>query len=399
MTTTTPSERGHHPDSPSSLQASAQCPHFTNHQRESAASAAGTLQHKAAETRDLSILEDEDQVDAVKRALAVEDAAIDTLKGLGFEVEIIREQYLAVASDEKNGDWAGITGGYPDTLLIGREKEGGALGIILDWKFGKQLVTPTAENMQGIAYALAVMQRWPEIAEVKVVFFHPHIEKTDTIAEYSHVFTRDNMEQMELIVRLIIARKHKAKSEGWESSITPLPSSNLCIWCANLATCPAVLKLASVASSKYEALTVPQEVRPAFLSNPEDMRRVHQLAGVLEKFAKSVKTRIRDAALTEGVEIPGMKLVTKSDREIVSLSAVRDAALEHGVTIEQFEECLSLPITKLEDVVKKLAPKGKGAGKVREFQAALEDVGAVKKGNPYTYLVESKSSDGDAIDV
>jgi hypothetical protein len=64
------------------------------------------LQHKAAETRDLSILEDEDQVDAVKRALAVEDAAIDTLKNLGFDVEIIREQYLAVAGDEKNGDQA-----------------------------------------------------------------------------------------------------------------------------------------------------------------------------------------------------------------------------------------------------------------------------------------------------
>jgi hypothetical protein len=35
---------------------------------------------------------------------------------------------------------------------------------------------------------------------------------------------------------------------------------------------------------------------------------------------------------------------------------------------------------------------------VREFASALDDVGALKKGKPYTYLVEGKSID-NAIDV
>lgn len=397
MTTeSTPTERGHHPDSPSSLQSSAQCPHFANASRDSAASIAGTRQHKAAETRDLTILDDESEVAAVQRALSLEDDVISGLKAGGLEVEVIRETYLAVASDEKTADWDGITGGYPDTLIIGRGKEG-TLAAILDWKFGKQLVTPTAENLQGIAYALAAMQRWPEILETMVVFFHPHIEVKERMEEYTHVFKRSDMSQMELIIRAVIARKHKAKSEGWTSDVAPIPSSNLCIWCANLATCPAVQKLAAVTSSKYEALTVPDEVRPAYLTNPDDMRRVHLLASTLEKFCKNVKTRIRDAVLTEGVTVPGMRLVTKADREIVSIAAVRDVAFQHGVTVEQFEECLSLPLTKVEDVIKKGAPKGKGAAAVREFKSALEDVGATKKGEPYTYLTEDKAA--EAIDV
>lgn len=397
MTQTT-TERGHHPDSPSSLQSSAQCAFFTNASRDSAASIAGTLQHKAAETRDLSTLDDEAQVAAVQRAIDLEDDVIKNLKDGGLEVEVIREQYLAVAPDESTAGWEGITGGYPDTLIIGRGEQG-TLAAILDWKFGKQLVTPTSENLQGIAYALAVMQRWPEVLEVMVVFFHPHIEVAKRMEEYTQVFTRKDMPQMELVLRLVIERKKKAKADGWEGEIRPNPSTNLCIWCQHLATCPAVQKIATVVSKKYENVEVPAEVRPAYLTNPEDMRRVHQLAGVLEKFCKSVKTRIRDAVLTEGVEVPGMRLVTKADREIVSIAAVRDVALQHGVTVEQFENCLSLPLTKVEEVIKKAAPKGKGAATLREFQTALDDVGAVKKGNPYTYLTEDKSATEDAVDI
>ena len=64
-------DRGHHPDSPSSLQSTAACAHFENLQRETAAAAAGTLQHHAAETRDLSKLDEQEQVDAVNRCIAI----------------------------------------------------------------------------------------------------------------------------------------------------------------------------------------------------------------------------------------------------------------------------------------------------------------------------------------
>jgi hypothetical protein len=393
MTSDTP-KRGHHPDSPSSLQATAQCPHFANQDRESEASVAGTLQHLAAEKRDLSLLDDESHVAAVTRAIALEDATINALRG-SFVVEVIREQYLPVCADEKRGEWEGITGGYPDTLLLASSRESEqALAVLLDWKFGKHLVTPTRLNLQGIAYALAVFQKYAKVAEVKVVFFHPHIEVSGQLPEYTHIFSREDVPDMELKIRFVLAQKEAAK----RGEVPAHPSANLCVWCAKLATCEAVRRIATVTSAKYESLVVPEEVRPAYISLPEDMRKAHVLASTLEKFCKAVKARVRDAVITEGAEVPGLKPVTKADREIVSIAAVRDVALQHGVTVEQFESCLSITLGAVEEAVKKTAPRGKGAAAVREFASALDDVGAVKKGKPYTYLVEGKSID-NAIDV
>lgn len=398
--------RGHHPDSPSSLQSSAACAHFVNLQRETEASLAGVLQHKATETRDLTILEEPEQVEAVKRALAIEDDWIARLMGFGLEVEIVREQYLAVCpqeivADEPGQKWNGITGGYPDTVLLGRHKESKEvlLIVILDWKFGKILVTPTKDNLQGKAYALAALQKWATAGEVLVQFYHPYVELPDPKPEYTHTFTREDMAQMELEIRHVRAQKHRAKAEGWASEIKPRPCANLCIWCARLdrADCPAVTELALVASEKYEPLSVPAEIRPAYLTQPEHMKAAYRISGVVEKLAKALRRRITDAVLTEGVEIEGMRIVTKADREVASVDAVLEAAQEFGVTAEEFKTCVNLPITKVEALVKAKAPKGKGAPLVREFQKALEERGATKKGKPYSYLAEVKED--DAIDL
>lgn len=397
-------QRGHHPDSPSSLQPSAACSHFVNHQRETDASAAGTLQHKAAETRDLSILEDLDQIEAVKRCLAIEDGWVARLTALDFAVTVVREKYLAVCprehiTDEHGRVWDGITGGYPDTQLVAYNPTSKQrLLVILDWKFGKHLVTPTRDNLQGMAYSLAALQEYEDATECVVVFYHPHIEGDEQKPEYQHVFTRADMAEMELRIRNVIARKRRAQREGWASDIKPCPSTNLCLFCdyVDKASCPAVAQLALVSSAKYEPLSVPDEVRPSYLTDPAHMKDAYRISGVIEKLAKQIRKRVTDAVITEGVVIDGMQVVTKSDREVQSVEAVAEAAAEFGVDKSDFTECLSLPITKVETLVKAKAPKGKGAALVREFQKALEERGAVKKGKPYSYLIESKE---DAIEV
>jgi hypothetical protein len=393
--------RGHHPDSPSSLQSTSACAHFENLQRETAAAAAGTLQHHAAETRDLSMLTEQEQVDAVQRCIALEDRYINELKSDGLEVQVIREEYLAVC-DEKvvapdGTEWQGITGGYPDTLLLARRPEG-SLAAVLDWKFGKVLVTPTASNLQGMAYALAVLQKYPDVQEVLVIFYHPHIEMDAHRPEYSHVFTRDDMGAMELTIRRIVAQKHEARKGGWGSEIAPVPSTELCVWCAKIGTCPAVQQLALVAHQKHEQLDLPVEVRPAYLTDPDSMRKVYQVSKVLETFAKSVRARITDAVATEGVVIPGMRLVTKTDRNITSVSKVAQIALGHGLSQAEFEACLSLPITKVETAIKSKYARGQGKAVIDDFRQMLEESGAVEEGRPYSYLMESKRA-VDEIDV
>ncbi len=398
-------ERGHHPDSPSGLQSSDACPHFKNRNTNSAASLAGTLQHKAAETRDLSILEEPEQIDAVKRCLAIEDATTEQLRQAGaISIRIFREQYIAVCRDEAVVDvegrkWPGITGGYPDTPIVATFEGGAQLAVILDWKFGKVLVTPTKDNLQGKSYALAVFQLFPDVQEVKVMFYHPHVELDDHKPEYSHTFARADMERMELDIRLVLALKHKARREGWGSSVKPKPCANLCLYCQHLDTaeCPAVVTLALQVHAKHERLELPAEVRPAYLTDPVSAKRMYQVSKTLEALAKAARKRITDMVLTEGFEIEGMRVTTKSDREISSIVAAREAALEAGITEDQFTECLSLTLGSLEKIVKSKAPRGKGAEAIRQLGDILESHGAIQKGKPYSFLVEAKED--DAIDV
>lgn len=396
--------RGHHPDSPSSLQSSSACPHFRNRNTDTEASKAGTKMHAAIETHDLSPLDEEEQVEAAKRCIDLERQHLAMLRNAAFEVEVIKEQYLPVCpeetvTDDEGRKWQGITGGYPDLLILGKLEDTPKLAILDDWKCGKWLVTPTKHNLQGKAYALAVLQKYPTVEEVRVQFFHPFLEVPSPLPEYSHTFGRDDMEAIEQEIRLTVALKHRAAREGWGSKdVPPVPHTKLCVFCHHLDTaeCPAMLRLASEAHSKHEQLVVPEEIRPAYLSDPTAAKQVYQLSQAIEEFAKKARRRITDMVLTEGLEIEGMRVVTKSDRTIVSLAAVRDAALEAGVSLEDFEECLNLPITNLEKKVKALAPPRKGAAKVREFQQMLEDRGAVVKGKPYSYLAETQH---EAIDV
>ena len=389
-------DRGHHPDSPSSLQSTAACAHFENLQRETAAAAAGTLQHHAAETRDLSQLDEQEQVDAVKRCLAIEDDLIGSLTAAGFDVEIIREEYLAVCADEKisaeDGKlWDGLTGGYPDTLLLARRSEG-TLAVVLDWKFGQMLVTPTASNLQGMAYALAVLQTYTDVAEVMVQFYHPHIELDTPQPEYSHTFSRDDMGAMELTIRRVVAQKRDAARDGWDSSIAPVPSTLLCVWCSKLGTCPAVQSLALITHQKHEKLELPVEVSPQYLTDPTSMRKIYQVSKVLETFAKAVRDRIIDAVITEDVKVPGMTLVSKANRKVTSVRKVAQIATNSGLTQDEFESCVTVPITAVETAIKAKQPRGHGKTAVEEFRQMLEQSGAIVEGTPYSYLTESRKN-------
>lgn len=392
--------RGHHPDSPSSLQSSEACAHFTNLQRESRASEEGTLQHKAAETRNLDLLDSEEQQTAVKRCIALEDAKTAWLLGITKQpADILREVYLAVCPDEfrvddKGVKWPGITGGFPDFVAVS-----GNLGLILDWKFGKIPVTPTRSNLQGISYALALFQKFVHVDEILVQFYHPYLEVTEEgevkyDPDYEHVFKRSDMQEMEYHIRATTARKAIARAEGLHSkTVLPRPCANLCVWCANKAECPPLAAIAAKVSEKYLPLVIPDEVKAAQLKKPEDYAAAYRLANQIETWAKEVKRRCNDAALTEDIEIPGFQLVRRSERQIQSVSLIRDYAIRAGLTLEEFESCVSLPITKVEELIaeKVKAKGGKAAPKIREFQENITEAGAVTLAPGYTYLKEVKT--------
>lgn len=419
--------RGHHPHSPSSLQSSEACAHFENEQRESAAATAGTLQHKAAETRDLSILDDPEHIAAVNRALVLEDSCIAELTQLAGEVTSVKEEYLAVCIDHVEEveagraertetiqgagfirtrrvyesiweKWFGITGGFPDNVLMA-----GPLGIILDWKFGKELVTPTRENLQGKSYAAAAFEKWPQLQVIKVIFFHPHVEvdlegNTSLMPEYTHVFNRSDCEAIELELRTVIARKKLAKETGFDGPIPATPKTSLCLWCAKKATCPALGNIMVLGASKHREIAIPEVFNPMHLSKPADYARAYQFANLCELISKAIKARVTDAALTEGVEVKDeasglhYELTKRTERQLGAPSAVKAVLIEKGfITEQEYDDCANIPITKVEERIKAKAAKGKGAARLREFEAELTDAGLLTRSDGYFYLREVKN--------
>jgi len=388
--------RGHHPDSPSSLQASEACPLFENEQREEtadSASAKGTLQHKAAETRDLDLLHgDEAMVSAVKKCLDYEDRIIAYFRSRGVEPIIEREIYLSVGDDvviDKNGRrWEGVTGGYPDTLIYSLQL---LEAHVPDWKFGAVPVTPTKDNVQGFSYELGarryILQKYgKKLNAVTVHFFAPYQGWTEQEQEekYIHTFYPEDAPARELRIRTIIAQKKSAHAK-------PRAKVDLCIWCAKKGDCEANKAAIIPLEGKYEDLVCPDVVAPHKLALPSQFSAALKFAGQVELWAKAVKARCRDVALSEGIDVPGFKLVSRADRTVESVKTFQEVALKNGVTPDEFLETLTPSLGKVEDLVKAKAPKGSGAAAIRQLTSDLEEAGATTKGKPYYFLKETRS--------
>ena len=386
--------RGHHPDSPSSLQASEACPAFQNEQRESQASLDGTLQHKATETRDLSILEGNEEFEsAVTKAIAYEDAVIAQFNLERIPHTVLREVQLVVGSlepaiDEQGGIHKGITSGFPDTVVLGETR-----AAIVDFKFGRVPVTPAKDNVQGITYALGLFEESSKLNEVEVHFFAPHQNWSaeDQRKKYVYKFLRSDVPALELRVRTIIARKHVASEQvarnDWSSA---RPAHNNCLWCSRKGSCHKVAALIIQANEKYHDLEVPAEIKEYRLSRPDQVAAAYRFANQLESICKAVKQRCTDAAITEDMKPDGFIVVKMAKREVKSVKSVLEIAERHGLPVDTALELLTVPITEMEKAIKATAAKGLGAAKVRAFAAELAENGATVLGKPFYFLRESK---------
>jgi hypothetical protein len=393
--------RGHHPDSPSGLQASEACPLFANEQRESQASIDGVLQHKAAETRDLSLLDgNELWIKAVKECIAYEDKLIASLTrkdpfGKGHPPQVLREVYLPVGddiiSDAEGVQWFGITGGFPDVVIVGFGE-----AHIPDWKFGKIPVTPTKDNLQGIAYAVAAFRKFTDISRVTVHFFAPHQgwSEKDHGRLYVHTFSRSELPQMELRIRTVVARKRAAvkaleEKKSWSAAT---PKTDLCIWCSRKGDCPKLHAVVIRGAEKHQDFIVPEVVNTYQLSRPDQYKQAFRWANAVELIAKAIKKRVADVALTEDMDFGGeLKVVKRVDRKIKSVRELARVAKQFGITFRELLEIATVSITGIEKKIKERSEKGRGAERLRQFDAEAREAGAIEDGFPVYFVQEAKT--------
>jgi len=191
----------------------------------------------------------------------------------------------------------------------------------------------------------------------------------------THVFTRDDMDRIELRVETIIARA-KADLEDQE-----MPTEEGCLYCSRKATCSALHKLALPIHNEYkkDELTIIPEYHASQISDPNVMARAMALATIMEEWAGSVKFHANQMRRETGVEIPGYVWTSRKGDSVVNNAAlVKFTADEFGLTDEDMVSAMSLSLSKLAEKIGERAPTGKKKARIEAFKNSLIDSGAIE---------------------
>lgn len=397
--------RGHHPYSPSTLQARELSPCFKPRQapvseNASEASKRGTMQHEAVERgEDHADLSDE-EADAVAAAIRlVENSkAIISKNNPGIEIEELTEPFLPVDNyliPAPNGqDWVGTTAGYPDKVLIYRPKdyaENERHALIPDWKFGRYAVAEARVNRQGHAYLLGVRhllaQRGLKLRSAQVLFFSPHRGEAPT----SHTFRNTDEDagtfdrlyaEVLAIVRRSAVIDHAIEKKGFSGLIPDeralVRTSPKCIFCDRLPLCPAIGALGSQVALAAKPLEAPKDINGFSERDPVELAKVVVLGDILTSWAKQRRSRVVQLALDHPEDdryVPdGYMLSPSYPRKIVKPIEFLEFLKERfGETL--VSETVSIPLTKFEKVISTQAERGQKTAAVEAFGEELEAKG------------------------
>jgi hypothetical protein len=389
-------ERVHHPFSPSTLQARESCPHYVPAHGDSAASLAGTRQHDAVENeQDSEMLADHEAL-AVAECLGYADNIAKNYPG----ATILKEEYFPVDGEHiRVGDpcpgteglvrgqiFVGTTGGYPDYVILSADQK---TAEILDWKFGKQPVEDAENNLQGIAYMLGVKFRFPKVERCTVHFVMPH---QDAVDRHTFELTPELRDKLYLRVRAVVYRA-KFASKLSDFSLAR-PSTSACMFCSLVGKCTKVTEFVLNIGKKFSPIQIPETISPNMVSDPADTALGLKVAQVVTAWAKGYRAMVTERATTDPDFMPdGYKLIPMQRRDVVNALAIVELAKKLLPADKQAEvdKLLDVPITKVEELIQLVTPRGKKTKAVEAFGEELAKSGAVKLGKPFTILRQCAS--------
>lgn len=408
-------ERAHHPFGPSKLQNLEACPCYESLNSTSEKARLGTLQHTVVETGqdDMQLSDDEAAAAAecieffegkkklweearlhaasvLSEQLAGDDSHPDAHWGEADAqvpaVLELSELYLPI-DDEQVERFVGTTGGYLDKALIDHT---GQHAMLFDWKFGAWQVEKAGNNLQGIAYALGVFKAYLTVECVEFYFKQPHINSI------SHaVFSRDDVPALYLRVLTVVERARKARElKDFSTARATIPG---CLFCANIAVCPAVTEFACKVGSKFHPIDeVIDDITPTKVHDANSAAGM-RLASLVTTWAQAFKSLTTDRVLRGAAPVPdGYEIVLGTGkRKIIDSQKFKEASLRF-ISEETYNASTEPQLGKIEKAVKDSAPRGQKDSTLDQFKNSLLESGAVEKGHSYPYL-KAKSSDDEDV--
>lgn len=394
--------RIHHPYSPSKLQPLESCPKYASAFTGSEAAETGTRQHAVSDTgEDDATLPDEKAMAAVECMKFVEDLArqwpgctVIKEEYLPIDNEVIRVKVPRVEMvDGKPSpghaveSFQGTTAGYLDVGLVSADR---TKAKVIDFKFGQVAVEPAPNNLQGIAYLLGLVKRFPTIEEVEVFFLSPHRDEVS-----HHTFTKAEFPALTLRVKTVVARAVEAnKVEDDFSSANPTVSG--CLFCSRIGRCPKVAAHALKLGKKYAPLTMPESISTSVFSDPADAARGIKFAQVIKVWCEAYRAQVTAKSVDSPTFIPeGYTLVPSQKRKVVAAKALGEFAKTFlpDEMKPRVESLYDVPIGLLEKLISTAAPRGKKEATVEEFGEKALAAGLLELGEAFAFLKQSKKAD------
>ena len=242
---------------------------------------------------------------------------------------------------------------------------------LVDFKFGVGEIDDADVNIQGQAYLLGVMDKFPELQTATVHFIIPRRDEVLT-----HNYSREQMEDIRLRINMIV---EKAELENREA----IPNTEGCKYCKHKLSCPALSDKMLPLAKKYSASVDDFEMSlwgsysPAEINDPAVLSKMLNVAAVVDKWQEAARKQAMKLAVEDGEEIPGYDLHYRTaSLKIADTQAAYDA-VEHLMSPEDFMDACDVSLPKL---AKKYAEKlGRGEKKTARgtIEQSLEEAGVL----------------------
>lgn len=250
--------------------------------------------------------------------------------------------------------------GHPDVLSIIA-----TLARVADHKTGR-LDSDYAEQLRG--YMALVLLNYPELERAEALILWIRDYNGAPLEPYS--MDRNQLgDWLDKVARLIV---------NWDGVYRP---GSHCVHCQRSHECSASNALArrDVAALMDESVDYAIEsIRGLVRDTPDKAIGLLELAREMEKRAARVIAALKDEVIARGPAVGSKKridLQPSEKRHVLAFEAF--PVLQAAMTDVELASVIDVSIAKAEDVVKKKAGKGKGAGAARDLVKKLEEAGAI----------------------
>jgi hypothetical protein len=242
---------------------------------------------------------------------------------------------------------------------------------LVDFKFGVGEIDDADVNIQGQAYLLGVMDKFPELQTATVHFIIPRRDEVLT-----HNYSREQMEDIRLRINMIV---EKAELENREA----IPNTEGCKYCKHKLSCPALSDKMLPLAKKYSAsvddfeMTLWGSYSPENINDPAVLSKMLNVASVVDKWQAAAKKQATKLAVEQGEDIPGYDLHYRTASLKIDDTQGAYDAVEHLLSPDEFMDACDVSLPKL---AKKYAEKlGRGEKKTARgtIEQSLEEAGVL----------------------